>query len=340
MDTGLDSPIREAIANEVKSVIASSKQDMLNNMSAMMNSRLNRLQSNIQQSQFDISNAQITKIEESVSNNYKFQRKGNENQFRHSVKVISKLTEARSLLDTPDVSLSKVAAAKDKISEGIDLVQEPQWLHHQQPAKTTSASTVSSITTYPVSSTTTSQVQLITTCQVFSTTTSPVSLITDIPSGLYKSRSSVFNNNQPKIFNNNQLIVFNNNKFRVFNNNLPNVLNNTQHSVCNDNMFRGFDNIMFRGFDNIMFRGFNNNLPRVFNINMPSVLNNYQSSFCNNNLLSGFIDKQPSHCKCFHHLPPQCPQHQAQCLQQQPAKSLNSYKLFKIFRKQHAQFRQ
>ncbi|CAG2213405.1 unnamed protein product [Mytilus edulis] len=128
MDTGLDSPIREAIANEVKSVIASSQQDMLNNMSAMMDSRLNRLQSNIQQSQFDISNAQINKIEESVSDNYKFQRKGNENQFRHSVKVISKLTEARSLLDTPDVSLSKVAAAKDKISEGIDLVQERQKL--------------------------------------------------------------------------------------------------------------------------------------------------------------------------------------------------------------------
>ncbi|CAG2253627.1 unnamed protein product [Mytilus edulis] len=128
MDTGLDSPIREAIANEVKSVIASSQQDMLNNMSAMMDSRLNRLQSNIQQSQFDISNAQINKIEESVSDNYKFQRKGNENQFRHSVKVISKLTEARSLSYTPDVSLSKVAATKDKISEGIDLVQERQKL--------------------------------------------------------------------------------------------------------------------------------------------------------------------------------------------------------------------
>ncbi|CAG2245831.1 unnamed protein product [Mytilus edulis] len=42
--------------------------------------------------------------------------------------VISKLTEARSLLDTPDVSLSKVVAAKDRISEGIDLIQERQKL--------------------------------------------------------------------------------------------------------------------------------------------------------------------------------------------------------------------
>ena len=75
MDTGLDSPIREVIANKVKNVIASSQQDMLNNISAMMDSRLNRLKSNIQQSQFDISNIQITKIEESVSDNYKFKKK-------------------------------------------------------------------------------------------------------------------------------------------------------------------------------------------------------------------------------------------------------------------------
>ena len=44
------------------------------------------------------------------------------------MKVLSKLTEARSLLDTTDISLSKVAAAKDKILEGIDLVEERQKL--------------------------------------------------------------------------------------------------------------------------------------------------------------------------------------------------------------------
>lgn len=66
MNTRLDSPIREAIANELNSVIASSQQHMLSNMSAMMEFRLNPLQSNIQLSQFDISNAHITKIAESV----------------------------------------------------------------------------------------------------------------------------------------------------------------------------------------------------------------------------------------------------------------------------------
>lgn len=60
MDARLDSPIREAIANELNSVIASSQQHMLSNMSALMEFRLNPLQSNIQLSQFDISKYNIS----------------------------------------------------------------------------------------------------------------------------------------------------------------------------------------------------------------------------------------------------------------------------------------
>ncbi|CAG2203374.1 unnamed protein product [Mytilus edulis] len=86
MDTGLDSPIREAIH---------CKRDHQNRGK------------NIKQ--------------------LKVRKKRNRNSVS-TLKVISKLTEARSLLDTPDVSLSKVVAAKDRISEGIDLIQERQKL--------------------------------------------------------------------------------------------------------------------------------------------------------------------------------------------------------------------
>ena len=67
-------------------------------------------------------------IEESVTNNCHFQRKGNENQYTHSVKYMSKLKEARSILENSDMNTQKVVAAKEKISEGIGLAQERQMM--------------------------------------------------------------------------------------------------------------------------------------------------------------------------------------------------------------------
>jgi hypothetical protein len=51
-----------------------------------------------------------------------FQRKGNENQYKHSAKVISNLKEARSILENSDMYTQKVVAGKEKISECISLV--------------------------------------------------------------------------------------------------------------------------------------------------------------------------------------------------------------------------
>ena len=67
-------------------------------------------------------------IEESVTDNCHFQRKGNENQYTHSVKVMSKLKEARSILENSDMNTQKVVAAKEKLSEGIGLAQERQMM--------------------------------------------------------------------------------------------------------------------------------------------------------------------------------------------------------------------
>ena len=52
-------------------------------------------------------------IEESVTENCHFQRKGNENQYTHSVKVMSKLKEARSILENSDMYTQKVVAVKE-----------------------------------------------------------------------------------------------------------------------------------------------------------------------------------------------------------------------------------
>ena len=122
----MNSLMRNAIVHEVKTAVSSTKQDLLNSMAVLIDSRLNTFQSNIQQSQKDISDFQISKVEESVTDNFRFQRKGNENQYKHSVKVMSKLKEARSILENPDMNSQKVVSAKEKISEGICLVQERQ----------------------------------------------------------------------------------------------------------------------------------------------------------------------------------------------------------------------
>ena len=121
MDTGMNSPMRNAIVHEVETAVSNTKQDLLNSMAVLIDSRLDTFQSNIQQSDF-----QISKIEESVTDNFRFQRNGNENQYKHSVKVISKLKEARSILENPDMNSQQVVAAKEKISEGIGIVQERQ----------------------------------------------------------------------------------------------------------------------------------------------------------------------------------------------------------------------
>ena len=55
--------------------------------------------------------------------------KGNETKIStHIVKAISKLTEARSILENSDMQTQEVVAAKEKISECIRLVQERQMM--------------------------------------------------------------------------------------------------------------------------------------------------------------------------------------------------------------------
>ena len=88
----------------------------------LIGSRLNSFKVNIQKSQQESSQPQMSKTEKSVSDNYKFQRKENQSQFKHGVKVMSKLKEARLLLEVLDVNLQKIEAAKEKISDGVDKI--------------------------------------------------------------------------------------------------------------------------------------------------------------------------------------------------------------------------
>ncbi|CAG2194401.1 unnamed protein product [Mytilus edulis] len=91
MNTDLDDSIKAVILHEVKNAVSSLQQDLLNSITTVMDSRLSSFQSKLQQSQQKISQTQIAKLEETMTDNYSFQRKGNENQYRHEFgwKVVS-----------------------------------------------------------------------------------------------------------------------------------------------------------------------------------------------------------------------------------------------------------
>jgi len=84
MDTGhIDNSLRDTITREVKTAVSNSQQELLSNITSLMDSRWSSFQTSIQQSQVEISQTQISKMEETLTDSYTFQRKGNENQFKH-----------------------------------------------------------------------------------------------------------------------------------------------------------------------------------------------------------------------------------------------------------------
>ncbi|KAL5013264.1 hypothetical protein ScPMuIL_007534 [Solemya velum] len=131
MDTGdIPSNINDLITTEVKNAVNNVQRELLTNITTLMDSRLSALQSNIKQSQHDASRSQIAKIEQTLSltDNYVFKRKGNENQFKHESKVLLKLTEANATLEDTELSFEAVQSAKTKIIEGMNLITDRQKL--------------------------------------------------------------------------------------------------------------------------------------------------------------------------------------------------------------------
>ncbi|VDI62018.1 Hypothetical predicted protein [Mytilus galloprovincialis] len=150
MYTGISSSIKDAISLEVKNAVSNLQQDILNNISTIMDSRLSSFQSNIRQSQQDISQSQIYKIEQTVTDNFSFKRKGNENQFKHESRVLSKLKEADVNLEGPDLSVDSVQTAKAKIVEGMELVRERQKLIKMADSSELGWKVVSEYVTNPI----------------------------------------------------------------------------------------------------------------------------------------------------------------------------------------------
>ena len=71
-------------------------------------------------SQKALADTQMAKIDETLSGNYRFKKRGNEEQHKHNNKVMVKLREC--------LSTENLDSAKDKISEGMELIKNRQKL--------------------------------------------------------------------------------------------------------------------------------------------------------------------------------------------------------------------
>ncbi|XP_062577375.1 uncharacterized protein LOC134239230 [Saccostrea cucullata] len=111
--------------SEVNLAVSRQQGDLLNSLQTMIDSKLSSFQQNIQQ----ISNSQINRIEENLqTDHYVFKKKGNENQFKHQARVLSKLKEANEQLNSATISEENIQEARSNITEGIDLVKNRQKL--------------------------------------------------------------------------------------------------------------------------------------------------------------------------------------------------------------------
>lgn len=108
--------------------LSQSQNKLLTDLDGLISNRLSNFHHSINDNQKALSDAQVAKIEEMHTENFKFQRKGNEEQHKVNVKIQRKLKEAEDCLKESNDTSGAVANAKGKIVEGIDLVEKTQKL--------------------------------------------------------------------------------------------------------------------------------------------------------------------------------------------------------------------
>ena len=128
----MDADIRETIQNEVQNAVKSTQDQLLNSLTSLLDTRLDGFQRNIQDNQKDLSDTQLAKIDENMSDSYKFKKRENKEQHKHNQKVFIKMREASGQLDSDNLTQDNVSAAKRKISEGMDLIKNRQKLINWQ----------------------------------------------------------------------------------------------------------------------------------------------------------------------------------------------------------------
>ena len=77
---------------------------MLNSLTALLDNKLESLSKNLEESQKALVDMQMAKIDETLSDNYRFKKRGNEDQHKNNNKVMVKLREG---LNTENLDSAK-----------------------------------------------------------------------------------------------------------------------------------------------------------------------------------------------------------------------------------------
>ena len=118
----MDADIQQQIRHEVVNAVAQSQNALMSQLKDLISNAIGKVQDQQQR----IAETQITKIEATLSDGHKFKRRGNEEQFKHNNKILSKIKEADNVLDANNPSQEGISKAKEKLAEGMSLLNYRQ----------------------------------------------------------------------------------------------------------------------------------------------------------------------------------------------------------------------
>ncbi|CAC5409079.1 unnamed protein product [Mytilus coruscus] len=116
----MDADIQQTIRAEVHNAVQNTQEQLLDNMTTLLESRLDGFQRRIQENQKSLSDTQIAKIDDSLLDTYKFRKRGNEEQYKHNHKVFVKMREATTEMEADNISQTNINNAKRKITEDAE----------------------------------------------------------------------------------------------------------------------------------------------------------------------------------------------------------------------------
>ena len=94
----MDADIRHTIQAEVQLAVQNSQSNLVNSLTALLNNRLEGFNKHLEASQKALADTQMAKTDETLSDNYRFKKRVNEEQHKllHNNKVMVKLGEGLS----------------------------------------------------------------------------------------------------------------------------------------------------------------------------------------------------------------------------------------------------
>ncbi|VDI50072.1 Hypothetical predicted protein [Mytilus galloprovincialis] len=115
----MDAEIRSEIQNEVQAAFQTTQTTILDTMTTLLGNRLECFNKNFQSFQKALAESKLAKLDETLSDNYMFKKRGNEEQHKHNT---------NSELIQEHLTKDNIESTKDKITEGMSLIRDRQKL--------------------------------------------------------------------------------------------------------------------------------------------------------------------------------------------------------------------